>query len=298
MVTRLAAALLSLALIPGMTIAQIRGNNGNGQASQSHSSGGRVTAHVGVSQPGGGHGGQHGGHTGGGFGTHMGGGFATGGFGVGTAFGTSAPGLAPQLGYGNINHPGLGFAPNTPGIGFPVTGIQPLPLITQPLPGVVGPINSSMGNYGGYRRGSYYRHNNNVVVIPVPVFVGGYSAYDTYSYTSTPVSPAPTVVIIEQGAQTVPNEGNMATRVISDDSQRVYEVRPGQQRQTTGTLTLLVFKDHSIYAVSDYWKDGDNVTYITSYGAQNTAPIEQLDLPMTVRLNAERNVTFELRERK
>ena len=54
--------------------------------------------------------------------------------------------VAPPTGYGNINHPGLGYAPNTPGIGVPLsTGIQPLPTINQPL---IGPIRPGVTNFG------------------------------------------------------------------------------------------------------------------------------------------------------
>ena len=44
---------------------------------------------------------------------------------------------------------------------------------------------------------------------------------------------------------------------------------PLAQERPTKPLTLLVLKDHSIYAVTEYWKEGDRVCYVTSYGSQN-----------------------------
>ncbi|MFQ5926956.1 MAG: hypothetical protein ACE5MH_05930, partial [Terriglobia bacterium] len=60
-------------------------------------------------------------------------------------------------------------------------------------------------------------------------------------------------------------------------------------------FTLLVFKNHSIYAATDYWLEGGQLHYVTSYGAQNAVPFEQIDLEMTVQLNWERGVEFTLR---
>lgn len=60
-------------------------------------------------------------------------------------------------------------------------------------------------------------------------------------------------------------------------------------------FTLLVFKNHSIYAVTDYWLETGQLHYVTSYGGQNAVPFEQLDLEMTVQLNWERGIEFALR---
>lgn len=62
-------------------------------------------------------------------------------------------------------------------------------------------------------------------------------------------------------------------------------------------LILLVFKDHSIYAVTDYWLENGQVYYVTSQGDQYSVPVEQIDFDMTLQLNQERGVPFLLERR-
>jgi len=79
--------------------------------------------------------------------------------------------------------------------------------------------------------------------------------------------------------------------------ERVQVVAPGLPGEPPPAprLTLLVFKNHSIYAVTDYWLADGRLHYITSYGGQNAVPLELIDLDMTVRLNWERGMEFALR---
>lgn len=79
--------------------------------------------------------------------------------------------------------------------------------------------------------------------------------------------------------------------------ERVRVVRPGLPGEPPPAprLTLLVFKNHSIYAVTDYWLEAGQLHYVTSYGGRNAVALEQIDLEMTVRLNWERGVEFVLR---
>ncbi len=60
-------------------------------------------------------------------------------------------------------------------------------------------------------------------------------------------------------------------------------------------LTLLVFKDNSISAVIDYWLEGEQLHYTTSYGGESAVPLERIDLEMTAYLNWQRGVKFVLR---
>lgn len=216
-------------------------------------------------------------------------------------------GLAPQLGFGNINHPGLGYAPNTPGIGYPLTpGVQPLPLGTQPLPtgGVF---------HGGFRGHGRRGHFGVPVVVPyaVPVYMGGfgfgvgYNSVTTtgYGYGYGLPSPPPTVIVIQNdsGQARSTSEAPVETwagptRVLPEQSSGIYEVRGSGDAPavTNRPLTLLVFKDNSIYAVTDYWRENDRLCYITNYGARTSIPFEQLNLEFTRKLNAERGIEFRL----
>ncbi len=60
-------------------------------------------------------------------------------------------------------------------------------------------------------------------------------------------------------------------------------------------LTLLQLKDGSMYGLVDYWLEDGRLRYITSYGGENSVPIDQIDLDQTVKLNWERGVEFVLR---
>ncbi len=60
-------------------------------------------------------------------------------------------------------------------------------------------------------------------------------------------------------------------------------------------LTLLVFKDNSISAVTDYWLAEGQLHYTTSSGGVTTVPFERIDLEMTALLNQERGTKFVLR---
>jgi len=59
-------------------------------------------------------------------------------------------------------------------------------------------------------------------------------------------------------------------------------------------ITLLQLRDGSMYGLTDYWVKGGELYYTTTYGGQNSLPFERIDFEKTVRLNADRNVTFVL----
>jgi hypothetical protein len=60
-------------------------------------------------------------------------------------------------------------------------------------------------------------------------------------------------------------------------------------------FVVLILRDGSSYAVSDYWLAGGKLHYVTSYGGENSIDANQLDLQRTVNENALRGVTFTLR---
>jgi len=60
-------------------------------------------------------------------------------------------------------------------------------------------------------------------------------------------------------------------------------------------ITLLQLVDGSMYGLTDYWvKDGE-LHYTTTYGGQNSLPLERIDFEKTVQLNADRGVPFVVR---
>lgn len=70
------------------------------------------------------------------------------------------------------------------------------------------------------------------------------------------------------------------------------------ERPRLPQLTLLVLKDHTIFAVTDYWLEDTRIFYVTSTGKQDSVAVRALDWEMTTRLNAERSVTFVLRSER
>lgn len=219
---------------------------------------------------------------------------------------TGGFGVLPPPGFGNVNHPGLGYVPSAPGIGFP---FYPGNVIT------IGPMRGGATAYGpppvGQHRG-FDRGTTIILGVPyaVPSYYygygfGGYNATVVDAYGNPlgagPATPqAPNIIIIgPQGNQPEAGQstGTWAGPSTSDprDTVIVYQAAPAEPPLPPAKpVTLLVFKDHSIYAVTDYWKEGDRLCYATNYGSQNCVSLEQIDLDFTKKLNAERNIKFEL----
>lgn len=60
-------------------------------------------------------------------------------------------------------------------------------------------------------------------------------------------------------------------------------------------VTLLQLRDGSMYGLTDYWVEGSELHYMTTYGGQGSVPFERIDFEKTVQLNADRGVQFVLR---
>ncbi len=82
----------------------------------------------------------------------------------------------------------------------------------------------------------------------------------------------------------VKQAGGKVTGSLDDNSARM-----------SSRLTLLVFKDNSMSAVTDYWLEDGVLYYPSSNGGEIAVPLERVDLGMTVQLNRERGVRFALR---
>ncbi len=83
----------------------------------------------------------------------------------------------------------------------------------------------------------------------------------------------------------------------SNWNKRLQVVEPGLRPQPPPLpqLTLLVLKDGSIFAATDYWLEDGRLFYLSSTGAVSSVALGDLDWPMTTRLNTERGVRFVLR---
>jgi hypothetical protein len=59
-------------------------------------------------------------------------------------------------------------------------------------------------------------------------------------------------------------------------------------------ITLLQLRDGSMYGLTDYWVKEGELHYTTTYGGQNSLPLEPIDFEKTVQLNGDRGVPFVL----
>ena len=60
-------------------------------------------------------------------------------------------------------------------------------------------------------------------------------------------------------------------------------------------ITLLQLRDGSMYGLTEYWVERDELHYITTYGGEDSLPFARIDMESTIKLNADRGVAFVLR---
>ena len=162
--------------------------------------------------------------------------------------------------------------------------------------------------YGyAYPYGSYYSYGysngigyglGGVTTVGVPGVTG---------YASTAPS-SPTVIIIQQEPHRPPVHMEAQPPLYErrgparppperprQEADRSYYTRPPPvPREPVQPQTLLVFKDRSVYSVAEYWKTGDQLCYLNSYGVGKCVPVDELDMAFTKKLNQGRNLKFEL----
>lgn len=61
---------------------------------------------------------------------------------------------------------------------------------------------------------------------------------------------------------------------------------------------VIYLRDGTSYGVTDYWLKAGRLIYLTTYGGENTIPVEMLDLQKTVDVNAALGVEFTLRNQR
>jgi len=73
--------------------------------------------------------------------------------------------------------------------------------------------------------------------------------------------------------------------------------RPPESHRRSPRPTVLIFKDGRGHVVTNYWIEAGQLVYVGSDGTRQVLPPDELDFPMTVRLNWERGVPFLLRSK-
>jgi hypothetical protein len=222
---------------------------------------------VGVSQSlmaqrgGGGHAGGGGGfHAGGGGGFRGGGGAGGGVFRGGYGYGGYGYGRGFGYGYGRGFYGGYAYWPGW-GLGLGYWGSP----------------------YYGYWDDPYY-YGSSIY----PSYTSGYAAPVQYN-------PSPNVTVIyPSNAQ--PEYSAPVRPAMRTYDQYGQETRPeaSASAPSGSPIYLIATKDNAIRAAAAYWVDGRTLHYITLQHEEKQAPLDSVDRGLTMQLNRERNVAFQL----
>ena len=201
-----------------------------------------------------------------------------------------AMGLSAQVrgGGGGVVHPGGGTG--TPGV-------------TRTLGSVVNPAQGGLRVPGTGNRGTGISRPTGVYVYPV--YIGGYyttpyiSPADDSAAAQAPAPAQSNVTVIMPPQQPVtPVVINYNFGTPPPASQDVAGDREQPADQDTGVAEpshyLIALKDHTIYAASAYWVDGDTLHYFTAGNVHNQASLALVDREFTERLNKEAGVEVKL----
>jgi hypothetical protein len=93
------------------------------------------------------------------------------------------------------------------------------------------------------------------------------------------------------------NTSANGTSVLPSSDQAPQTSLPGVHQAQASQLTLLAMKNEIIYAVTQYWVDGDHLSYLRPSGASGDLSLDELDWARTTKLNSERGISLILRAR-
>jgi len=119
-----------------------------------------------------------------------------------------------------------------------------------------------------------------------PFFLGGFSSYDFPTSGSGLIGRTETSIAASQ-------ERSGSVEGSSTDAENAAE----RTVKREPPVSSLVLQDGSEFGLTEYWLEGDELHYVTTYGGRNSLPVQRIDLEKTVKLNAERGVQFVLRPR-
>ncbi|MGA3235331.1 MAG: hypothetical protein ABSG03_03435 [Bryobacteraceae bacterium] len=157
------------------------------------------------------------------------------------------------------------------------------------------------GYYGGYGW-PYYGFGLGLGYWPYYGY-GGYYGYDyPYSYypdgyaSSPAYQPSSNVTVVYP--QTQPQSAayaDRATPVMREYDQYGQQLRPAGGGNASGSpIYLIALKNHNIFAASSYSVNGSTLNCVTLEHAEKQVSLDDIDRDMTMRLNGERHVAFQL----
>ena len=101
-----------------------------------------------------------------------------------------------------------------------------------------------------------------------------------------PQAPASNTVVLDRSGGSVTREYDQYGQEINRQPAAVTDSGP--------PVFLIAFRDHTIRAAAAYWVEGAMLHYVTLEHEQKSAPLNQVDRDLCVRLNRERRVAFSL----
>jgi len=182
--------------------------------------------------------------------------------------------------------------------------------------GFAGGFRGGYGGYGGYGRYGYgvrgglgYGYGYGYYGYPwygLGVGLGwydpyyydyGYSPYiSTYPSYSNPVygyNPSPNVTVVYGSPRTAPDPPSTVRPVTRTYDQYGQEVG-SSGAQSGSPIYLIATKDQAIRAAASYWVDGRTLHYVTLQHEEKQVPLETVDRDLSLQLNRERHVQFQL----
>ncbi len=133
--------------------------------------------------------------------------------------------------------------------------------------------------------------------VTVPKFSASYNSRDwrpPHAQNFAQPQPLPSSLAVREAAHATATASN-ASYVLSVDPAFVQAslgsyAKP-ETRVVPKSLTLLALRNETIYAVTDYWLDGDRLDYLLPSGTRGVCALNDLDLVRTTQLNSERGVS-------
>ena len=124
----------------------------------------------------------------------------------------------------------------------------------------------------------------------------GYSDVYPYDYSSGYGSTAPaTTIVYAPEQQSAPTRVERAGPISQGYDEYGQEFNPaGAPPASSSPVYLFAFRDHVIHAAASYWVDGSTLHYVTLQHEEKQASLDSLDRSLTLQLNRERRVPFQL----
>src|SRR5690242_15145730 len=148
------------------------------------------------------------------------------------------------------------------------------------------------GFYGGFYGGGFWPYAGySSMYWPSYAWSSYFPGYDynPYDYGYAAYQPSPNVTVVYPPQPVQPLSVERARPVTREYDQYGQEIRPAGS-----PLYLIAFTDHTIRAAISYRIDGNTLHYTTAEREEKEAPLNTVDRTLSMQLNRERQVPFQL----